>query len=300
MKKQLSIILILILAGMMVLSGCGGTDAEEVDVVEDSVEETEASEEAQEEVVIPDVDLKGSYNDGTYRGTYGDRGEMQISIQFRLEDNHISDVSYRHLYHSGNDYREMEDGDPLYGIVMQHEQIAEYLEGQPLEAIADVYAPGNIADDVDTFSGATIRGSKIVSAMKDALNRGIYSPANGFSTDLEDYADGRYRGTYGDRGDMQVSIQFDVEDNHISNISFRHLYHSGNDYREMEEGDPLYGIAQQHVQAIEHLEGKPLEAIFELHDTSEFVEDVDTFSGATIRGNKIFSAIVDGLNRGIY
>ncbi len=302
MKKQLSVVLILILAAMLILSGCGGTDAEEttvqeVDMPEESVEETEESE---EEVAVPELDLKASYDDGTYRGTYGDRGEMQISIQFVLTDNQISDVRYRHLYHSGNDYREMEEGDPLYGIALQHEQVAEYLEGKSLEAIADVYAPGTIADDVDTFSGATIRGNKIVSAMKDALNRGIYSPANGFSTEMNEYADGRYRGTYGDSGEMQVSIQFDIEDNHISNISFRHLSYSGNDYRGAEEGDPLYEIAQQHIQAVDYLEGKPLEAIFELHDTSGYVDDVDTFSGATIRGNKIFSSIMDGLNRGIY
>jgi len=246
------------------------------------------------------VDFKGDYPNGVYRGIYGDRGDMQVSIQFTLTDNVLSNLSYRHLYHSGNDYRQMEESDPLYGIKLQHDQAIEYLEGKPLAAMMDLYNPGDFVDDVDTFSGATIRGNKIFSAMQDGLNRGIYNPTNGIPRVIGMYPNGVYRGVYGDRGDMQVSIQFTLENNTLQNISFRHLYHSGNDYRQMEEADPLYGIKMQHDQAIEYLEGKPLEAIFDLHAPGDFVDDVDAFSGATIRGNKVFSAIVDGLNRGIY
>ncbi|AOY77021.1 hypothetical protein [Clostridium formicaceticum] len=68
----------------------------------------------------------------------------------------------------------------------------------------------------------------------------------------------------------------------------------------MEEGDEFYPIVIQHQQVLEYLEGKPLEVIYDLHNTGDFVEDIDTFTGATIRGNKIFSAIKDGLNRGLY
>ncbi len=241
------------------------------------------------------------YQDGTYRGIYGDGGDQQVSIQFSLEDGNIHDMSFRHLYYGGTDYRELEEGDALYGIFEQHEQIAEYFEGKALNSITELHNPGDFVDDVDAATGATLRGNKVYSSIRDALNRGIYSPANGFSADLlEDVEDGRYRGTYGDRGDQQVSIQFHVEDGMLQDLSYRHLYHSGNDYREMEEGDSLYGIYQQHIEILEYLEGQPVEAIYDLHTPEDFVEDVDVASGATIRANKVFSAIMNGLSRGIY
>jgi uncharacterized protein with FMN-binding domain len=241
----------------------------------------------------------GTYDDGTYRGIYSDAGEMQVSIQFKLTDNTVSDVRFRHLTYAGTNFRGLEEADALYGITQQHQQIIEYLEGKPLESIFDLYTPGDFIEDVDTFSGATIRGNKVFSAIKDGLNRGIYQPANGFSTAIN-APDGRYRGTYEDSGEQQISIQFSIENGNLKGIQFRHLAYAGMDYRSMEEGDPSMGILQQYQQAAEYLEGKPVETIFQLHTPGEFIEDVDTFSGATLRGNKMFSAIVDGLNRGIY
>ncbi|WP_353894024.1 hypothetical protein PRVXH_000798 [Proteinivorax hydrogeniformans] len=240
------------------------------------------------------------YDDGRYRGIYGDRGEQQVSIQFHLEDNVLTDLSYRHLYHSGIDYRDMDEDDSLYAIVEQHEQLLEYLEGKPLETIFDLHSPGDFVEDVDVYTGATIRANKVFSAMMDGLNRGLYSPDNEFSTELPDYEDGRYRGIFGDRGEQQVSIQFHLEDNVLTDISYRHLYHSGIDYRDIDEDHTLYPVAEQHQQIIEYLEGKSLESVFDLHSPGEFIEDIDGYTGASIRGNKVFSAIIDGLNRGIY
>jgi len=241
------------------------------------------------------------YQDGTYRGIYGDGGEQQVSIQFRVEDGNIYDMGFRHLYYGGTDYGDLEEGDALYGILEQHEQIAEYFEGKALNDIAELHNPGDFVDDVDAATGATLRGNKVYSAIRDGLNRGIYSPANGFSADLlEDVEDGRYRGTYGDGGYQQVAVQFYVEDGMIQDLSYRHIFYRGEDYREMEEGDAFYGIYEQHLQIAEYLEGQPLETIYDLHNPGEFVEDVDVATGATIRANKVFSAIMDGLNRGIY
>ncbi len=115
-----------------------------------------------------------TYDDGRYRGIYEDRGVQQVSIQFHLEDNVLKDLSYRHLYHGGNDYLQIEEGHELYPVVMQHQQILDYLEGKPLEAIFDLYTPGAFIEDVDTFTGATIRANKVLSAIRDGLNRGIY------------------------------------------------------------------------------------------------------------------------------
>ncbi len=241
----------------------------------------------------------GNYDDGTYRGIFSDGGDMQVSIQFKLSNNNINDVSFRHLYYAGTDYRSLEEGDDMYAIAQQHQQIVEYLEGKPLETIFDLYTPGEFVDDVDAMSGATIRGSKVFSAIKDGLNRGVYSPANGFSTTI-DAEDGRYRGIYADGGEQQVSVQFNIENGNYTDIRFRHLAYKGTDYGSLEEGDPFYGILQQYEQIAEYLEGKPVEALFDLHNPGEFVEDVDTFTGATLRANKMFSAMMDGLNRGLY
>ncbi|ABR47832.1 hypothetical protein Amet_1655 [Alkaliphilus metalliredigens QYMF] len=240
------------------------------------------------------------YEDGRYRGVFSDGGAQQVSIQFHLEDNVMKDLSYRHLYHRDTDYRQIEQSHPLYSIVVQHQQILDHLEGKPLEAMFALHNPGDLIEDIDTFTGATIRGNKVLSAIRDGLNRGIYTPSGDVSTAVKVYEDGRYRGIYGDRGDQQVSIQFHLEDNLLTNLSYRHLYHSGNDYRQIEEGHALYPVVVQHQQILDHLEGKPLAAIFDLHNTGDFIEDIDTFTGATMRGNKVLSAIQDGLNRGIY
>lgn len=39
-----------------------------------------------------------------------------------------------------------------------------------------MYEPGDIVkEEVDGFTGATIRAGKIISAVRDGLNRGVYS-----------------------------------------------------------------------------------------------------------------------------
>lgn len=240
------------------------------------------------------------HQDGRYRGTYEDRGVQQVSIQFHLEDEILQSLSYRHLFHGGIDYRQLDEGDPLYPVVQQHQQILEYLEGKHVSAIVDLYAPGAFIDDIDTFSGATIRGSKVLSAMVDGLNRGPYTPAGQFHRDLGEHEDGRYRGVFADRGVQQVSIQFHLDSNVLSNLSYRHLYHGGIDYRHIGEGHALYPVVKQHQQILDHLEGKHVSAIYDLYTPEVFIEDIDAFSGATIRGSKILSAMVDGLNRGLY
>lgn len=111
---------------------------------------------------------------------------------------------------------------------------------------------------------------------------------------------GRYRGLYEDGGEQQVSIQFSLSNGNFTNISFRHLQYSDTPFRNLPEDHRFYPVFAQHLQIGEYLEGKPLAAVFDLHSPGDFIDDIDGFSGATIRGNKVFSAIRDGLNRGIY
>lgn len=114
------------------------------------------------------------FPDGRYRGTFSDRGYHQVGIQFHLEDGVFRNISFRHLYYAGQDYLAMDEGDALYPVLRQHRQIAEQLEGRPVDAINDLYAPESLVDDIDGFTGATLRGSKVISAIRDGLNRGIY------------------------------------------------------------------------------------------------------------------------------
>ncbi|TVQ26733.1 MAG: FMN-binding protein [Spirochaetaceae bacterium] len=237
---------------------------------------------------------------GRYRGIYGDGGEQQVSIQFDVADGVFTNVSFRHLQYRGNSYRNLPEDHQSYPVFAQHLQIAEYLEGRPITDAVDLYNPGNFISDIDGYSGATIRGSKVHSAIQDGLNRGIYSPRNGYTTNLESFPDGRYRGIYGDGGEQQVSIQFDVTNNTFSNVSFRHLQYRGDSYRNLPEDHQSYPVFAQHLQIAEHLNGQPLTAVFDLHSPADFVDDIDGYSGATVRANKVFSAIRDGLNRGLY
>ncbi|MFO8045675.1 MAG: cytochrome b5-like heme/steroid binding domain-containing protein [Halomonas sp.] len=119
--------------------------------------------------------LLGLPLDGRYRGVFGDGGEMQVNVQFDLHDGTLSNVSYRHLAYRGVDYRALDENDDLYPVWVQHQQLVEGLEGQPLAAIFGLYAPERLAEDIDGYSGATLRGNKVHSAFRDALNRGVYS-----------------------------------------------------------------------------------------------------------------------------
>ncbi|MGJ7457734.1 cytochrome b5 domain-containing protein [Halomonas sp. MA07-2] len=113
--------------------------------------------------------------DGRYRGVFGDGGEMQVNVQFDLRDGRLSNVGYRHLAYRGVDYRQLDEDEDLYPVMVQHLQLAEGLEGQPLTAIFALYEPERMAEDLDGYSGATLRGNKVHSAFRDALNRGVYS-----------------------------------------------------------------------------------------------------------------------------
>ncbi|MCK8826676.1 hypothetical protein MWH25_02785 [Natroniella acetigena] len=116
-----------------------------------------------------------SYENADYRGTFSDRGIDQVSVQFTLEDNIITDMSYRHLAHSDIDYRQLDEEHALYPIVEQHDQVIDYLVGNDVRTSLDaLYEPGTVVEDIDSFSGATLRGGKIISAVRDALNRGPY------------------------------------------------------------------------------------------------------------------------------
>lgn len=111
------------------------------------------------------------FADGVYRGSYMEDGEEEVAVEFTLENNVFSDVRYRALSYHGVDYLSPDAPEDAKRVAGQFEALLAHLQGQPVDAVNDLYQPGDIAPDVDGFSGATLRAPKVISAIWDALNR---------------------------------------------------------------------------------------------------------------------------------
>ncbi len=130
----------------------------------------------------PGKPFQVSYEDGTYRGIFADRGDIQVAVQFTLENNRVTAISFRRLFHSGIDYLTGKNYVTVQGIREQHQALIDHLVGEDIRvALGDLYEPGKIVlfnvdkfNDVDGFTGATLRSTKIKSAIHDGLNRGVY------------------------------------------------------------------------------------------------------------------------------
>lgn len=117
------------------------------------------------------------YENGVYRGTYIDKDTIEINVEFTLIDGKVTEAKFRHLKH-GDAYTLQTEEEPFKSIVAQYRQALEYLIGKDLQtSLADLYSPANVVTlHVDGFSTATLRTNKIISAVRDALNRGVYKP----------------------------------------------------------------------------------------------------------------------------
>ncbi len=111
--------------------------------------------------------LASTYRDGTYRGNFLDRGENQVTVEFKLKDDIVTSAKYRGLTYRGVDYLKEER---VAKVRDEHEALLTHLIGKNIdESLDDLYAP----EDIE-MAGATIRSNKVRSAIKDALNRGAY------------------------------------------------------------------------------------------------------------------------------
>ncbi len=133
---------------------------------------------------------RGPYPNARYRGTFQDRGFQQVGIQFFLEDGQLYDLSFRVLAYTGNDFLNPDDPDnewpetDVENLSQQYHQLLEWLEGKDISEIGVfVESPEIAADDVegsgdvfeiDVWTAATMRGTKITNAIRDGLNRGPY------------------------------------------------------------------------------------------------------------------------------
>ncbi|SHJ63958.1 FMN-binding domain-containing protein [Geosporobacter subterraneus DSM 17957] len=117
-----------------------------------------------------------SYENGTYRGAYIDGGYMQVGVEFKLEDNIIKSMALKHLEYKGINYLKEEENKTVVGVRGQYQKLADYLVGKDIrDSLSDLYDPGKIVtENVDALTGATLRSGKIISSVRDALNRGVY------------------------------------------------------------------------------------------------------------------------------
>ncbi|QUH25243.1 copper amine oxidase N-terminal domain-containing protein [Serpentinicella alkaliphila] len=118
-----------------------------------------------------------SYEDGIYRGTFDYEGIQQVAVQFELKNNVIQNIRFAHLAYKGVDYRAEKEDAKIIGLRTQHEDLINYLVGKDIRvSLKDLYDPGKIVtSQVDAMTGATLRSGKIISAIRDSLNRGVYS-----------------------------------------------------------------------------------------------------------------------------
>ena len=170
MNKKLIIFSCLLLAVLFLLAACNSPEVQEAE--------------------WPVWNLQ----DGDYRGHFDDR-EHNLSVQITIENEEIIDTSVRHQQYDGIVYDETNpeipenyifDEEQIRGMAAQYTEALEYLEGaQGKEEIVErlAYMEGTpdgtpvldaINTEVDGVSGATIRSSKLGSAVRDAFNRGRY------------------------------------------------------------------------------------------------------------------------------
>lgn len=109
--------------------------------------------------------------DGTYRGAFIDPKQLEIS--FDVKDNKFTKIEFKALGYMGEDYLNSKDP-KLQGITEQYKQLADYLIGKKVYDLEELYYPEKIAKDVDGATSATLRSNKMISAINDALNRGVY------------------------------------------------------------------------------------------------------------------------------
>lgn len=118
----------------------------------------------------------GGYEDGTYRGIFADEDSIQVNVEFTLEDGVVTEASFRHLRRDDDYHLEAEE-EPYASVVQQYHEALDHLIGNELQThLTDLYNPEDIVTtEVDGYTAATIRSNKIISAVRDGLNRGVYS-----------------------------------------------------------------------------------------------------------------------------
>lgn len=115
------------------------------------------------------------YPDGEYTGTYRDDEGEQVVLNFSVKSGCIEDIRYLKLFYKGVDYLDANAPDAVKKTAKQFEQLIDYLVGKEISAVNELYLPGNIAEDTDVSSAATLRAPKVISAIWDGLNKNAFT-----------------------------------------------------------------------------------------------------------------------------
>ena len=117
-----------------------------------------------------------AYENGVYRGVFIDGDSVQVNVEFELKDGVVQEASFRHLRRDDNYHLNAEE-EPYRSVIRQYKEALDHLVGKDLEThLKDLYEPETIVTtEVDGYTAATLRSNKIISAIRDALNRGVYS-----------------------------------------------------------------------------------------------------------------------------
>lgn len=79
------------------------------------------------------------------------------------------------MKYKDEDYLKSEDA-TIVALKWQYEDVLNHIVGKDITTVVDeLYTPENITKDIDGFTAATVRSGKIISAINDALNRGVYA-----------------------------------------------------------------------------------------------------------------------------
>ena len=116
-----------------------------------------------------------------YRPTGSQRSKyfyyiIWVNVQFTLQDGIVTAARFRHLRGDEN-YNINVEEDPYKSVVAMYKESLDYLVGKNLkDHLPYLYNPEMIVTtEIDGYTSATIRNNKIISAIRDGLNRGVYS-----------------------------------------------------------------------------------------------------------------------------
>lgn len=157
----------------------------------------------------------------------------------------------------------------------------------------------NAEKSANTGNGSATGGTQNISGTESNTDKS--SIDNG--TDLlgnYTYENGTYRGSYVDGDINQISVEFVIKDNKYESVKYRALAYKGEDYLKEDATGVIKNIRDQYQQVADYLVGKEIKAVNDLYKPGDIAKDMDAVTGATLRSNKLISAIWDGLNRHPY
>lgn len=208
---------------------------------------------------------------GSYRGFFYEKGIERVAVSFELKDEVFVGLQLCSLKDEhGEEYREISKA------FRTARRCLEYLENKPLSALSEL----------DTVVEQMAYGDKQLAARLRCAIFGGLSRAPYQSDDAARFfeqflvEDGTYRGHYYDEGVEQLSVQFEVENGRMHNISLRGNQDNLTDNVQIE----------QYKLACSLLEGETIAAVNTLYSKRS----------GSFEAGKLTYAIADALTRGLY